>query len=150
MIVKNKVILYAEDDPAHFEIFLRSFKKKAPACKVIHMANGEQAISYLLNYLDNSQIGKLQRPDLIITDLHMPKIDGLTLIKNIRSHIEFSDIPIVVLSTSTDHNDISEAYRNRANSFLVKPCDGCAYHDLIEIMCKYWINLNRIPTLNIS
>jgi CheY-like chemotaxis protein len=141
------IILYVEDDPAHTEIFLRSFKKAQHIANIIHFENGLRALDYLLRREEFSDPESSPRPSLILTDLRLPKVDGLELIEQVRSDNQLSNIPIVVLTTSESDKDISKAYCNKANSYLVKPLGCDEYLNLIKTFKYYWLGLNRFLSL---
>lgn len=137
------LILYIEDDMAHAELFIRGFKKKPINAKIVHLTDGKRALDYLLRKEEYADPDLSPRPSVILTDLRLPKVDGLELIRMVRSDAEISHIPIIVLTTSESEYDISRAYNNNANSYLVKPYDYLEYHKLIETFKYYWLGCNR-------
>ncbi|GAB4023077.1 response regulator [Spirosoma koreense] len=85
-------------------------------------------------------------PDLILLDLNMPVIDGFEVLKHLKNSPHYQHIPVVILTTSSDEQDINRAYRLGANTFLTKPIDHKALVDLAEQVRLYWFNLAKIPT----
>lgn len=146
MVEFNFLILFIEDDLAHAEIFKRNLKKSVVQSTLFHLEDGQQALDYLFRKGKFTDPKSSPRPRLIITDLRLPKIDGIELIRIIRSDKNFSSIPIVILSTSESEKDIAEVYSNKANSYLVKPLECSQYLNLIETFGNYWLNLNHFPS----
>lgn len=137
------LILYVEDDPAHTEIFIRSFKKAQHLANIIHFEDGKRALDYLLRRDEFAEPDASPRPSLILTDLRLPRVDGQELIETVRSDNQLCNIPIVVLTTSQSEKDISKAYSNKANSYLVKPLGCDEYLNLVKTFKYYWLGFNK-------
>lgn len=138
-------ILFIEDDPAHAEITMRNFKKNRIANNVIHLSDGQQALDYLFHENEYADPENSPRPDLILMDLRLPKVDGLEILERIKSVECLRRIPTVILTTSAAENDISKAYDYNVNSYLVKPLDFKMFADLMETFGFYWVMWNKYP-----
>ena len=109
------------------------------------MQDGEEALDYLLRRGDYAAPGSAPRPEVVLLDLRLPKLDGLRVLEEVRRRKAFDDLPVVVLTTSKSSDDITEAYRNRANSYLVKPLEFDGLSRLISDFGTYWLEWNERP-----
>ena len=139
------VILLVEDDPAHAEIVRRNFERSRIANKLFHVSDGEEALDYLYRRGGFAAPGKAPRPGLVLLDLRLPKIDGLEVLRTIKSDPALNPIPVVILTTSAAEADMVRAYDRHANSYLVKPVDFTQFIDLMDILGYYWLVLNHKP-----
>ena len=139
------VILLAEDDPAHAEIVRRNMEISRIANRLEHVEDGQDALDYLYRRNGFSDPARSPRPGLILLDLRMPRVDGLEVLKAVKSDPELSRIPVVVLTTSATEMDVARAYEHHANSYLVKPVDFGQFTDLLETLGYYWLAWNKSP-----
>ena len=133
------VVLCIDDDPEDIEFFTEAIKTIDPAITCLSVAEGEDALN-LLNTIQDAR----KLPDFIFLDINMPRIDGLTVLKALKTHPEFRDIPIVVLTTSKEDRDISKAYELGANSYIVKPVDFDNFMDVAQQIELYWCVYNKL------
>jgi len=136
-------ILLVEDEPAHAEIVRRNFETMRIANTLKHVSDGEAALDYLYRNNAFNDPGSSPRPALILLDLRLPKVDGLQVLKTIKTDPNLNNIPVVVLSTSASEADISLAYNNNANSYLVKPVDFTQFSELLKTLGTYWMYWNH-------
>jgi CheY-like chemotaxis protein len=141
----NNTILLVEDNPAHAEIVIRSFQDHHIANQIIHVLDGEAALDYLLHRGQFTGVENSPRPCVILLDLRLPKISGLQLLHEIKTHETLSSIPVVILTTSEAERDLALAYANHVNSYLVKPVDFTRFSQLIDDLGIYWLDWNRRP-----
>ena len=139
------VVLLVEDNPAHAEIVVRLLQDHHIAHQIYHVPDGEAALAYLFRRGAYSDPLRYPSPHLVLMDLRLPRVDGLEVLKQIKSSEDLCMLPVVVLSSSEAEGDITAAYRQHANSYLVKPMDYEKFAVLIETVGKYWLNLNRHP-----
>jgi CheY-like chemotaxis protein len=139
------LILLVEDDPAHAEIVKRNLDDLRVANRLVHLEDGQQALDYLYRREEFSDLEKFPRPHLILLDLRLPKVDGLEVLKVVKSDLDLNRIPVVVLTTSSAERDMVEAYGYHANSYLVKPVDFGQFGALMEALGYYWLAWNRYP-----
>jgi CheY-like chemotaxis protein len=139
------IILFIEDDPAHAEIALRNFKKNRISNRITHLSDGQQALDYLFRRGEYKDTETSPRPDLILMDLRLPKVDGIEVLQRIKDDECLRNIPTVVLTTSDAETDISRAYEYNVNSYLVKPLDLTKFSNLIETFGFYWVVWNKYP-----
>lgn len=139
------VILLVEDEPAHAEIVRRNFETSRVANRLMHVEDGQAALDYLHRKEAFSDPIVSPRPGLILLDLRLPKVDGLEVLRAIRSEPDFASIPVVVLTTSAAETDLVKAYDLHANSYLVKPVDFPQFVTLLETLGYYWLAWNERP-----
>jgi len=121
MIGKPLTILLVEDNPDHAELVKRNLEEFQVANHIFHVEDGEAALDYVYRRSTYSDQKKFSRPDLILLDLRLPRIDGLEVLKQIKRDLTLQAIPVVVLTTSDAEKDLAQAYEYHANSYVTKP-----------------------------
>lgn len=139
------VILLVEDDPAHYEIVRRNFESSRLANRLLWVEDGQEALDYLYRKGKYSKADVYPMPNIVLLDLRLPKVDGLEVLKTIKSDLQLTDLPVVILTTSSSETDMAKAYQYHANSYLVKPVDFSKFSELMETFGYYWIAWNRYP-----
>lgn len=134
----NHPILLVEDNPVDIDLTLRAFKKRNLNNPIQIARNGEEALKYIEKW-DAAD----QTPVVILLDLKMPKVDGLEVLKVLKTHEKYATIPIVVLTTSSDNKDIEKAYKLGANSYIVKPVNFDKFVEVASQIELYWNVLNE-------
>jgi len=146
MIKGNSIkILLVEDDPAHAEIVRRNLSEFRVANRIIHVADGQAALDYLFREGPFVDPKIHPRPDLVLLDLRLPKVDGLEVLRRIKEDQELKHIPTVILTTSAAESDMIGAYANGAGSYLVKPVDFEKFTKLMDAFGFYWLAWNKFP-----
>jgi len=144
---KNVVeILFVEDDPDDAELTIRELKKSHLANNLIHVRDGEEALHFLFatgQYAERSHTSQV--PKVILLDIQMPKIDGIEVLRRIRSDERTKNIPVVMLTSSNQDPDISKCYQLGANSYIVKPVEFEKLTEAIKAIGFYWLLLNHPP-----
>ncbi|MEW6348700.1 MAG: response regulator [Thermodesulfobacteriota bacterium] len=139
------VILLVEDNPDHAELIMRSLEEHRVANRVYHTPDGEAALDYLFQKGRYCDPASCPRPHLILLDLRLPRIDGLEVLRNIKSSAELRRIPVVALTTSESERDMAGAYNRHVNSYVVKPVDFSKFNKLMDDLGFYWLAWNRKP-----
>jgi CheY-like chemotaxis protein len=139
------VILLVEDDPAHAEIIRRNLADFRIANRLKLVADGQAALDYVYRRGDFVNPDQSPRPGLILLDLRLPKVDGLEVLKTIKTDSALCRIPVVILTTSAAEADKVKAYDNHANSYMVKPVDHKQFVKLMETIGYYWLAWNEYP-----
>ncbi|MFO7679823.1 MAG: response regulator [Chloroflexota bacterium] len=136
-------ILLVEDNPAHAELVIRSFKDHAIGSDIYHVVNGELALDYLFRRGEFTDEEEYPLPHIILLDIRMPKVNGLDVLKELKSSEELRHIPVVILTTSDAEQDVAGAYKHYVNSYLVKPVEFDKFLQLMEEMGFYWLHWNQ-------
>lgn len=142
-------ILLVEDNEADVKITLRAFEKAKLKHKV-HVANdGQEALDFIRHqgkYKDNNE---LPTPDLILLDIKMPKVDGFGVLKEIKADLQYNYIPIIILTSSRNEEDILRSYKSGASSFIPKPVKYEDFVKVVDIINSYWNTISRLPNSNL-
>jgi CheY-like chemotaxis protein len=139
------VILLVEDNPAHAELVKRTLEGHPVANRIIHISDGETALDFLFRRGAFADAEKSPRPHVVLLDLRLPRVDGLEVLREIRTSDALEKLPVVVLTTSEAEMDAARAYEYHANSFLVKPLDFDKFVRLMEDLGFYWLKWNYYP-----
>ncbi len=145
IIEEPVTILLVEDNENHAELVMQSFEDHRIANKIYHVSDGEKAFDYLFRRGDYADQLKSPRPHVILLDLRLPKVDGLEVLKEIKTSKELDKIPTVIFTTSNAEIDVARAYEYRANSYLVKLVDHEKFHQLLNDLGFYWLAWNYYP-----
>ena len=137
------VLLLIEDNAAHAEMVKRSFEQHKVANVIQHVDNGQKALDYLFREGEYTDAGKYPLPHCILLDLRLPKVDGLEVLRQIKTSDDLLKTPVVVLTTSAADRDIAMAYEYHANSYVVKPMDFAKFEALMEDLGYYWMIWNK-------
>lgn len=138
-------ILLIEDNFSHAELVKRSFQQHRLANRIEHVVDGQQALDYLLVSDDPAKLEACPPPHCILLDLRLPKIDGLEVLRIIKTTPKTEKIPVIVLSTSSAEQDVAKAYKYHANSYVVKPMDFEKFSELMDDLGFYWMAWNQSP-----
>jgi CheY-like chemotaxis protein len=143
--MNEKHILLVEDDPDDVKLTLKALEKSRVANTVKVVWDGVEALDYLFATGEFAGRDRSVMPQLILLDLKMPKIDGLEVLRRIRSDEKTKLLPVVILTTSTEDRDRIESYKLGANSYIRKPVDFHQFADAVEQLGLYWLVLNEAP-----
>lgn len=139
----KKIILLVEDNPDDELLLLRALTKNHIANKVIVARDGVEALDYLFGTGEYAGRDMSLMPQVILLDLKLPKIDGLEVLKRIRASALTKLIPVIVLTTSTEQQDIVRSYDLGANSYVHKPVDFDEFIEATRQLGLYWLVINR-------
>ncbi|MEQ9092316.1 MAG: response regulator [Balneola sp.] len=142
---KTVEILLVEDNDHDAEMALRSLKKNNISNKVTRLKDGEEALEFLFGTGDFEGRSVHNQPRVILLDLKMPKVDGLEVLKAVRSNKDTENIPIVMLTSSKEERDVVEGYKLGVNSFIVKPVEFNSFTEAVKEIGFYWVILNELP-----
>jgi two-component system response regulator len=137
--MNSGTILLVEDNPDDVLFTIRAFEKNKISNEVVVAVDGEKALQILLPEDGESAL----RPALVLLDVKLPKIDGLEVLRRIRSDPRTASLPVVVLTTSSEERDIMESYRLGANSFVRKPVVFGEFVDATRVLGVYWLLVNE-------
>ena len=140
MNAKEKIIMLVEDNPDDIELTLRALKKSNILNEVIVARDGLEALDLLFGE-------KKILPQVILLDLKLPKMDGLELLKRIRADERTRLLPVVILTSSKEENDLINGYKLGANSYIRKPVDFNQFAEAVKNLGLYWLILNESPPI---
>ncbi len=143
--MSDKVILLVEDNPDDELLTLRAFKRHHIANPVVVAHDGAEALAYLFGA--GAQAGRdgHDLPALILLDLKLPRVDGLEVLRRPRAEPRTKHIPVVILTTSSEQQDLLESYQLGANSYVRKPVDFDQFTEAARQLGRYWLVLNEAP-----
>lgn len=144
---EEKVILLVEDNNDDIALTLRAFKKSNTRNEIIVMEDGELALDFLFGKGKYEGRDLNRMPSLILLDLKLPKVDGLEVLRRIRNEPRTRLLPVVVLTSSIEEQDLIRAYELGANSYMRKPVDFVKFVDAVHQLGVYWLALNENPPL---
>ena len=139
-------ILLVEDNPNDAELALRALKKNNLANNVAVVTDGEEALDFVFARGAFGQRKIENGPKVILLDLKLPKVDGLEVLRAIKSDPVTRIIPVVVLTSSKEERDIVESYKLGVNSYIVKPVEFDKFVAAVKDLGLYWLLLNQPPT----
>jgi CheY-like chemotaxis protein len=137
-------ILVVEDNAEDFLAMRRALRKHAVPNPVVHCENGEQALEYLQG-LGRHPAWPASLPALVLLDLNMPGLDGRDVLRALQFDATLHSIPVIVLTTSANTNDVADCYRLGANSYLIKPLAYSALEERIGLLAHYWLDVSELP-----
>jgi DNA-binding response OmpR family regulator len=143
----TNLIMLIEDDIDHAELIMRTTKEHPIPNQVRHFPDGQSALDYLFRRNSISDPASCPRPQVILLDMHLPDVDGIDILKAIKSSDELRIIPVVMLTTSSNERDVARAYCNHANSYLVKPVGCEEFKERMDNLCSYWLGHNMSPKI---
>ena len=140
-------ILLVEDNMSDAELTIRALARANLANNLVHLIDGAEAIDFLFargRYADRS-LSRL--PKLILLDIKMPKVDGIEVLRQVKSDEKTKLIPIVIMTSSKEEQDIIASYDLGVNSYVVKPLDFEGFAKAVGNLGLYWLLLNEIPSI---
>jgi CheY-like chemotaxis protein len=143
--VKNRIILLVEDNPDDEELTIRALRKNGIANELVVARDGVQALDYLFGRGDWAGRDTSVTPAVVLLDLKLPRVDGLEVLQSMRSDPRTELVPVVVLTSSREEQDILKSYSLRVNSYVRKPVDFTQFTEAVKHLGMYWLLLNELP-----
>lgn len=140
---RNHTILLVEDNADDVELTLRAFEKSTVVNEIVVVRDGEDALDYLFTSGPYLGRGPEAVPEVVLLDLKLPKVDGLEVLRRMRSDERTRRLPVVVLTSSSEESDIIRSYDLGANSFVRKPVDFAQFKQAARQLGLYWLVLNE-------
>ena len=142
--MSEKIILLVEDNPSDEALTLRAFRKNNISSTVVVKRDGAEALDYLLVRRSDSG-DTCALPQLILLDLHLPKIDGLEVLRRIRADARARLLPVVILTSSREDTDLIRGYGLGTNGYVRKPVDFVQFAEAVRQIGLYWLIINESP-----
>ncbi len=139
----DTTILLVEDNPDDAELVRIAMDDAGLTSTLDVVSDGAQALAYVRR---EAPFGDRSRPDLVLLDLNLPGIDGREVLSAMKTDPELCSIPVVVMSTSVDDNDVAASYRAHANGFVSKPADFDQLVETLQAIQAFWFKAARLPT----
>lgn len=141
----DDAILLVEDNPSDVGLTRRALQKNHVLNELVVARDGQEALDFLFRMGPFAERDPAIQPMLVLLDLKLPKVDGLTVLQRIRVETRTRMIPVVILTTSNDASDVRAAYTLGANSYIRKPVDFTEFTEVIKQLSIYWLVLNQPP-----
>lgn len=135
-------ILLVEDNPGDVRLTVEALRGAKVANELHVVKDGESAIDYLRQ---RGRYADAMRPDIVLLDLNLPRMEGREVLADIKSDADLAKIPIIVLTSSSTNEDIQQAYALHANCFVTKPVDFTEFIDAVRSLEGFWLRIVRLP-----
>jgi two-component system response regulator len=141
----DKIILLVEDNPDDEELTLRALSQSKLVNKVHVARDGAEAVDFLFQRGDHAERSGENLPGLILLDLKLPKMSGLDVLREIRANPRTRLVPVVIMTSSSEEEDIVRSYESGANSYVRKPIQFGAFAEAVVQLGLYWMMINEAP-----
>lgn len=140
-------ILLVEDNKTDAELAIHALKKVKLGNRLIHVKDGVEALEFL--FATGKYAARLSKanPKVILLDIKMPRLDGIEVLKRIRSNPSTKSIPVVIMTSSKEEHDVIRSYDLGVNSFIVKPVDFESFSKAVSNLGMYWVLMNEPPII---
>ena len=140
----DKYILLAEDDAVVAELVMHGLAATQPPPHVVHVRDGVEAVNFLFAREQYAQRAP-GNPAVVLLDIKMPRLDGLEVLRQIKSDEQFKATPVVMLTSSQDERDVRESYQLGANAYVVKPVEFRRFMSVLQQLDSFWMQINHPP-----
>lgn len=138
-------ILLVEDSPRDAELTIRALRERKLANKLFHVKDGAEALDFVFGTGKFAGREVQKQPKVILLDLKLPKVDGLEVLRRVKSDERTKVVPVIVITSSTEERDVVESYKLGVNSYINKPIAFDKFVDAVSEVGLYWLLLNRPP-----
>lgn len=145
MTEMSETILLVEDNPSDIALTQRALQRAGITSRLVIVEDGQEALDYLFG--TGMHVGRdiSQLPALVLLDLKMPKVDGLEVLRRLRANKRTRRVPVIVLTSSKEEQDVAAAYDLGANSYIRKQVDFSQFDAAVKLLHAYWLGLNEPP-----
>jgi two-component system response regulator len=145
--LNENIILLVEDNPDDEELTRLALRQCSVPNQTIVVRDGAEALEFLSGVGNFAHVDGYRLPNLILLDLKLPKVSGLEVLEKLRANPRTRLIPVIVLTSSSETNDIISSYRLGANSYVRKPVEYREFADMMNLLGQYWLVHNQIPPI---
>lgn len=143
--MKEKLILVVEDNPDHLELTVLTLEEQGAAAKIAVARDGAEALDFLFGQGIHAGRDTQHQPTFILLDMKLPKLSGLDVLRSVRANPLTAQVPVVMLTSSSEQSDIVACYQSGANSFVRKPVDFGEFTEKLNLLQAYWLGANECP-----
>ena len=144
--MNRKTILLVEDNPDEVELARHAFRKSGGLAQLIAVGSGVEALDYLFGQGAHAGRDRTDQPAVVLLDLKLPKLGGLEVLQRMRADPRTKCVPVVVLTSSRETQDLWSSYAAGANSYVRKPVDFDQFAAAVLLIAQYWLTLNEPPS----
>jgi two-component system response regulator len=144
-VITDKMILLVEDSHADEVLTLRALKKNGIANRIVVARDGVEALDFLFGSGAHAGRDLTSQPQVILLDLNLPRIDGHEVLERVRSDARTRFVPVVVLTSSKEDEDLIRSYSHGANAYIRKPVDFAQFVEAVRTLGLFWVVLNEVP-----
>ena len=144
--IKALDILLVEDNATDAELCMRGLKTHGLANNILWVKDGAEALDFVFRTGEYAGIPNGVRPKVILLDLQLPKVSGIEVLRKLKADEHARLIPIAVLTSSKEENDLAECYQLGVNSYIAKPVEFDQFADTIAKLGMYWMAINKLPS----
>ncbi|MDB5252826.1 MAG: two-component system response regulator [Flaviaesturariibacter sp.] len=148
--VKGVEILLVEDNMSDAELIIRALRKVNLANNLVHVRDGAEALDFIFGHGDHADRNSEMIPKVILLDIKMPRVDGIEVLRRLKDNARTKPIPVVIMTSSKEEQDVITSYQLGVNSFVVKPVDFTAFAKAVSELGMYWVLVNQPPLFNES
>jgi CheY-like chemotaxis protein len=142
---QNKIILLVEDNPDDEALAIRALKRHHIGNEIVVARDGVEALDYLFGTGLYADRDVTNQPSVILLDLKLPRVDGLEVLRRLREDVRTRFLPVVILTTSSEEQDVINSYSLGCNSYICKPVDFVQFSEAIRQLGMYWLLMNESP-----
>ncbi len=141
----EKIILLVEDNPDDEELALLAFERSRIANRMVVVRDGQEALDYFFGPSSAEGSGPRPLPQVVLLDLKLPKVDGLEVLRRLRADLRTRRLPVVILTSSKEEEDVMRSYDLGANSYVRKAVNFARFTEAVRELQMYWLVLNEPP-----
>jgi two-component system response regulator len=142
MIKEIRTILLVEDSPADAEMTIDALRLAKLANPIVHVEDGVEALDYLFSRGDYQDQAN-GAPAVVLLDIKMPRLDGIEVLREIRSSEQFKHVPVVILSSSREETDLARSWDLGVNAYVVKPVNASQFFEAVQTLGQFWAVMNE-------
>ena len=144
--MKDKLILVVEDNPDHMELTVLTLEEFGVGAEIAVARDGAEALDYLFGQGSHAGRDTQRQPTFILLDMKLPKLSGLDVLRTLRGNPLTALVPVLMLTSSSEHSDMLACFQSGANSFVRKPVDFVDFTEKLNRLQAYWLDVNECVT----